>query len=112
MTNETQTTQHSPSPWHVGPPPPNMPMNAVFDANQIMVASTGGYSTNGRDADGLRDLQEANARLIAAAPSLLETLRAIAAEPQATTRIGSMARNAIERAPGEQRVIPNEDGSL
>jgi hypothetical protein len=94
--NRTQAT-HTPAPWgwydawedSEGIHSPHLGRVERGDRQTIVEA---------RGADLV--VSEPDARLIAAAPDLLAALEEIAAEPQATTRIASMARNAIAKARG------------
>ena len=60
-------TKHTAAPWHVGMPPPNGEQ-AIGAENGMMVA----IATTGV---GMKEETLANARLIAAAPELLEALK-------------------------------------
>ncbi len=60
-------TKHTAAPWHVGMPPPNGEQ-AIGAQNGMMVA----VATTGV---GMKEETLANARLIAAAPELLEALK-------------------------------------
>ncbi len=63
-------TTHTPGPWNVNIPPHKFPIYAAHPANRFAYVAT-----TPRD-DGLTDAErDANARLIAAAPELLEALR-------------------------------------
>lgn len=62
-------TKHTAAPWHVGMPPPNGEQ-AIGAQNGMMVA----IATTGV---GIKEETLANARLIAAAPELLEALKTI-----------------------------------
>jgi hypothetical protein len=64
-------TQHTPGPWHVG----------VRQAEKIVYDSTGWAVANATVYHGENDIEQvnANARLIAAAPDLLDALQRIAA---------------------------------
>ena len=68
-------TKWTPGPWGVGDlsKSPFNPPTSVWDTKRVLIASTGGYSDNSR-GDDLRQEQEANAHLIAAAPRLYEGL--------------------------------------
>ena len=63
---------HTPKPWIIG----KYATTSITGPNDRHVATTGGYQSN---VDGLKVLaeNEANARLIAAAPDLLEALEAL-----------------------------------
>lgn len=67
------TTQHTPAPWHIGPITSqghNVQIRAVNQESpefEVSVAILGGWGTS-------KEENEANARLIAAAPELLEAL--------------------------------------
>jgi hypothetical protein len=65
--------------------------------DDFVVASCGGWSFYGRD---VLDEQQANARLIAAAPDLLAACIEVASGY--STRGSEMARAAIAKATGEQ----------
>lgn len=60
-------TKHTAAPWHIGAPPPNGEQ-AIGAQNGMMVA----IATTGV---GMKEETLANARLIAAAPELLEALK-------------------------------------
>ncbi len=60
-------TKHTAAPWHIGTPPPNGEQ-AIGAQNGMMVA----IATTGV---GMKEETLANARLIAAAPELLEALK-------------------------------------
>ncbi len=62
---------HTPGPWSIS----RYSATSVEAVNQRGVASTGGYQSNMIDAEVLLAENEANARLIAAAPELLEALK-------------------------------------
>ena len=79
--NKQSLAQHTPPPWHTGDETKVTgfgPLTAVY-AGEVLIASTGGYSDNRADGGEQRARQEADARLIAAAPELLETVLPIAA---------------------------------
>lgn len=60
--------QHTPGPWQIGTPPPNGEQTIGLN-NGLMIA----ISTTGDNIDS-----KANARLIAAAPEMLEALMEVA----------------------------------
>lgn len=101
-------TAHTPGPWHVGPPPLHMPLNSVFSEEGILICSTGGFSSNVGDPEAIRLEQEANARLIATTPVLLEALDYCCRELEmlcpdtAGTPAAQHGRTIIAKARGEQ----------
>jgi hypothetical protein len=95
MTNAT----HTPGPWHINEELSKRATYLVFsgDGNGYLVANVGNYHTDDKEC-------EANARLIAAAPDLLEALRFIADDiAEGVKAKGSwerLARAAIAKATG------------
>ena len=91
-------TKHTAAPWHIGTPPPNGEQT-IGAPNGMMVA----IATTGV---GMKEEMLANARLIAAAPELLEALKNISLCSQnsmsSKTECGTIARAAIAKATGEQ----------
>ena len=90
------TIKHTPGPWRVGTPPPNGEQ-CIGDSKGLMVAvATTGIALNETLA---------NARMIAAAPDLLEALEGLLnALPSATTHPAiKAARAAIAKAQGDQQ---------
>ena len=93
------TIKHTPGPWRVWTPPPNGEQ-CIGDSKGLMVAvATTGITFNETLA---------NARLIAAAPDLLEALQAIIESVDRNgaailTELESAARAAIAKAQGEQQ---------
>ncbi len=85
---------HTPGLWHVGPPPPHMPDTTVFDERGLLIASTSGFTSNLPEYEETLAEQPANARLIAAAPELLEALQL--AEELAT--LNPVSRADLRRA--------------
>ena len=70
--NKQSLAQHTPPPWHTGDETKVTgfgPLTAVY-AGEVLIASTGGYSDNRADGGEQRARQEADARLIAAAPTV------------------------------------------
>jgi hypothetical protein len=61
---------HTPGPWKLH----ERTRKAVVGASGYVVAACGGYANNKRDPESLEAELEANARLIAVAPDLLEAL--------------------------------------
>lgn len=87
------TTKHTPGPWRYeagrdGRPP------------YVIRGTEGGFVVVGMTADR----QEADARLIAAAPELLQALEAIVNDPYvaALGSLGMRAKRVIAKARGEQ----------
>ena len=71
-----ETRQHTAGPWHVGKPAPDMNTHcAVRDANGWEIAEIPGLKPHDLDLRA-----DANARLIAAAPELLEACNEAAKE--------------------------------
>ena len=66
------TTKHTPGPWMID----SSVATHIIGANRRPVATSGGYSSNAIPDNG-RAENEANARLIAAAPTLLAVLDAM-----------------------------------
>lgn len=106
MDNALTDLKHSPGPWRLAD------TDVVADAfgEEVLIAGVyaGGYTRGG---NGNRERLEANARLIAAAPELLEALKAILADCGETTMDGyvensihsdevNKARAAISKATG------------
>ena len=93
--------EHTPGPWRID--------KTRFDRTTVFgdrpgwtdypVANTGDSSSNRPEEADLRDQQEANARLIAAAPELLEALRAC--RPLLNQPLAAQANAAIAKATGE-----------
>lgn len=88
---------HTPGPWH-----------AAVQYESAERAMTTGYSTiyaNNGDGDYIGQVLNANARLIAAAPELLDTLKRIASmdvfNDQAAILARNEARDAIVKAEGD-----------
>ena len=91
------STKHTPGPWQLG-----TEKTHVF-SGKVLIAGCGGYSDN--FTKGLREIQQANARLIAAAPDLLHAAQ-IALEvlnSYAKHDIGAKdeLRQAITKATGQ-----------
>lgn len=100
-------SKHTPGPWEID----KRCETSVFAEldGRRGICSTGGYSTNTIDPEVLNDENNANARLIAAAPDLLEALGTILMMIPAVTygtvedanllsNIEDVARQAIARA--------------
>lgn len=90
-------TKHTAAPWHIGAPPPNGEQ-AIGAQNGMMVA----IATTGV---GMKEETLANARLIAAAPELLEALKEIVNQHgqfEHCMWAAHIARAAIAKAEGEQ----------
>jgi hypothetical protein len=88
------STQHTPGPWKFG----SISNGDFYKRN---IAGADGYHvalTSSRDDAEV----DANARLIAAAPELLEALQAIIDTGLSTSKIGA-AKIAIAKATGEQK---------
>jgi len=98
---ELMKTKHSPGPWEMSGPmgtehlrgqEPWFYIYAEHTLHLRVVACSDGY---------IRGENEANARLIAAAPELLESLQALLAEYQGTETMNTQkARDAIAKAVG------------
>ena len=83
---------HSPGPWKIAPVAPGLDLPVIIDAAELRVASIG-------FAGGLKSLRDnpavervkANARLIAAAPDMLDALLSAAAfiQDELAVRVGS-----------------------
>jgi hypothetical protein len=83
---------HSPGPWKIAPVAPGLNLPVIIDAAELRVASIG-------FAGGLKSLRDnpavervkANARLIAAAPDMLDALLSAAAfiQDELAVRVGS-----------------------
>ena len=93
-------TTHTPAPWGIH----KQASMVVVGSKGFAVASCGGYSYNGTDTEELQGELLANARLIAAAPELLEALQnmldyygSASANVEALTK----SRAAIAKATGE-----------
>jgi hypothetical protein len=90
-------SEFTPGPWRIGRFA--WTVEAGREDYPALIANVHGQM-QGKAGSGDTQL-DANARLIAAAPELLEALEAISRESQATTRIRSMAENAIAKARGD-----------
>jgi hypothetical protein len=62
----------TPGEWRVGD---ETGANGVYASDGMLIANTHGYTRGGRDLAKLRAEQDANARLIAAAPRMLAALK-------------------------------------
>ena len=91
-------TKHTPEPWNVGEGP-HKRNREVFDGNGFLVADC-------RTCCKEPETEKANARLIAAAPDMLEALRELLADPYLSDPINAdrmtCARAAIAKAEGGQ----------
>ena len=92
------SAEHTPGPWHIGAPPPNGERTISTEKGLMVSVATTGL--------GVPTL--ANARLIAAAPDLLQALEAfiaVAGDYPEMEEFASpemrMARAAIAKAKGE-----------
>jgi hypothetical protein len=84
--------KHTPGPWHVQYPSSNDPELAIVGGG-IVIA----------DMYGVHDTPQANARLIAAAPELLELVRAYSGtvEPVTLAKLDKLAKALLARIDGE-----------
>lgn len=96
---------HTKGPWRIG----KIATHVESDSGEG-ICSTGGYQNNTENQWELNERQQANARLIAAAPDLLEALEKIATvkciqfaelPPDNCGCVGCLARAAIRKAKGE-----------
>lgn len=89
------TTKHTPGPWNFDNHSPALPVLGIYAAD----------GKNPFHGDRSQEELAANARLIAAAPELLEALQGLLnALPSATTHPAiKVARAAIAKAIGEQK---------
>ena len=93
-----QKTKHTPGPWVWNGK--DMPFADVEDARGNVIAGT--HECDRHDAHQARAEERANARLIAAAPELLDALRLVLAHDGALTGADWTAiRAAIAKAEGE-----------
>ena len=91
-------TKHTPGPWIIGTPPPNGEQTiGTGSAGGVMVA----VATTGVDMEAIT---LANAHLIAAAPDMLEALKAALSLIEIVIpfdgEVNRMVRNAIAKAEG------------
>ena len=91
--DKTGMSAHTPGPWYVD----GLRKTRVATAEDLTIA------TAHAGADRSKNKAEANARLIAAAPALLEALEAILRDHSIDISVGngSAARTAIAQAKGE-----------
>ena len=96
-------SKHTPGPWKIGAPPPNGEQTIGTEAGMMVAVATTGV--------GMEEETLANARLIAAAPDLLEALIEMtnALDLMQWKRLGSTlgkpyekARAAIVKARGKE----------
>lgn len=85
---------HTPGPWGLMAGRGNGPNGATIICRGLVIARTS------RDADSPVDQKWSNARLIAAAPELLEALKEVVALSDRKTDVWDRAHAAIERAEG------------
>lgn len=88
------STQYTPGPWRIGTPPPNGEQT-IGTLNGLMVA----VATTGAEMEETK----ANARLIAAAPELLEALQSVldnCLDSEGLCAAHAKARAAIAKATG------------
>lgn len=92
------TTSHTPGPWTIST---SSPVDYALSIHGAPLKQSGGFPVVAdileRTTDGTH---EANARLIAAAPDLLEALRAVVSVADRATREFDLARSAIAKATG------------
>ena len=105
----SMTTKHTPGPWTIDPRYVNEPVQEVYGPDCVVGDARAGFvPQNDRERKLAGEVAHANARLIAAAPELLEALRELAAlvdairsgdyQPDSFTT--QPARAAIARAEG------------
>lgn len=83
---------HTPGPWRIGTPPPNGEQTIGHKGLMVAVVTTGaGCPTM------------ANARLISAAPDLLEALRAILEHTSVHIALAHRAHEVIRKATGDNQ---------
>ena len=88
------STEYTPGPWRIGTPPPNGEQT-IGTLNGLMVA----VATTGAEMEETK----ANARLIAAAPELLEALQSVldnCLDSEGLCAAHAKARAAIAKATG------------
>lgn len=88
------STQYTPGPWRIGTPPPNGEQT-IGTLNGLMVA----VATTGAEMEETK----ANARLIAAAPELLEALQSVldnCLDSEELCAAHAKARAAVAKATG------------
>jgi hypothetical protein len=94
---------HTPGPWTIRYGMNIMGPDVRFPGNERLVANAGGHSNNVH-SEAVRLENEANARLIAAAPDLLEALKALRewhrTEYQSDPKTDAKADAAIAKAEG------------
>jgi len=87
---------HSPGPWKIAPVAPGLDLPVIIDAAELRVASIGfvGGLKSLRDNPAVERVR-ANARLIAAAPDMLDALKSAAAfiQDELAVRVGSFLPN-------------------
>lgn len=88
-------SKHTPGPWNIDKDDSGNGVSANVNGSRYWI--TGVIQEPGKEFS-----DEANARLIAAAPDLLEALQNIVESGLSTSRI-SAARAAIAKATGEQK---------
>ena len=96
---------HTPGPWSIVP---IFGLCNVTGADDRSICSTGGYSNNVLDSGAVRAENEANARLVAAAPELLAACQAFVDRFDGGSRadtdyVADMMRTAIIKAIGETK---------
>ena len=87
------STQHTPGPWRIGTTPPNGEQTIGTQQGLMVAVATTGANTP----------TEANARLIAAAPDLLEALQNLLKSSCIDGDIAIEAKAAIAKATGETK---------
>ena len=96
-------TKHTPAPWEMGPIIASEDIFILADNRKAAIARASNLETYANTFEKLRPLAaecEANARLIAAAPDLLEALKAILDETGGMGGPFTTARAAIAKATG------------
>lgn len=93
-------TKHTPGPWIQH----DKASMAILGKNGFLVANCGGHFDSRRESGELEKEHQANARLIAAAPELLEALTAMVETHYWDQEFPAFkqARAAIHKATGEQ----------
>jgi hypothetical protein len=91
---------HSPGPWSVAEWD-TRDRDGAIEAGGYQVVDAAGYLVSACTTEGATDAEEANVRLIAAAPDMLEALEACYAALHPNSDEGALARYAIAKATGE-----------